>query len=255
MRIGSLFSGIGGLELGLEIALEAETVWQVEKNKFCHQVLARHWPHATRFFDVRTVGAQNLAKVDLVCGGFPCQDISCAGNIVGITGKRSGLWFEMLRIIGELKPRFVVAENVDALISNGLDTVLKGLESHGYKAKVYKIAAKDVGAPHQRRRCFIVANNDMSTVAGKISNEEQVDADFDWSEKWKLSKHRMVRDFYGFPARLDSDRLVYEPALTVSKPQQHFAKRYRMLGNSVVPQCAFVIGSIIKEAAMVCEVG
>lgn len=111
IRIGSLFSGIGGLELGLERGIPgASTAWQVEIDPFCLRVLAKHWPSATRMTDVRSVGAANLAPVDLICGGFPCQDVSSAGARKGLSGARSGLWYEYLRIVGELRPRIVVVE-------------------------------------------------------------------------------------------------------------------------------------------------
>ena len=106
IRIGSLFAGIGGFELGLERAISgSETIWQVEREPFCQKVLKKHWPNATIYDDVRTVGSHNLESVDILCGGFPCQDISTAGKGKGLEGEKSGLWFEMLRIISELRPR------------------------------------------------------------------------------------------------------------------------------------------------------
>ena len=98
-RIGSLFSGIGGLETGLERAGLGRVVWQVEQDTYCRQVLAKHWPDVARFDDVRSVGAGKLERVDLICGGFPCQDLSVAGSGEGLNGDRSGLWFEYARII------------------------------------------------------------------------------------------------------------------------------------------------------------
>jgi DNA (cytosine-5)-methyltransferase 1 len=164
MRIGSLFSGIGGLELGLEAALGARTVWQVEQDAYCKQVLARHWPDAVRYDDVRAVGAHNLEPVDLVCGGFPCQDISTAGRGAGLAGARSGLWFEFARIVGELRPRFVVVENVAALVGRGLDVVVGELSARGYDSLWFPLRASDVGAPHRRERLFIVAH----TASGEL---------------------------------------------------------------------------------------
>jgi DNA (cytosine-5)-methyltransferase 1 len=230
MRIGSLFSGIGGLELGLERAGLGAVVWQVEASPWCREVLARHWPHAERFDDVRGVrGADRidgglpgvpgdsgrdggrllsggrlgdghapaghralvgrnsvrrnvegggglpergqlgrddadgrrgtdrrgvLSPVDLICGGFPCQDVSLArfssgqGQGAGLAGAKSGLWHEYARIIGEIRPRWVVIENVAALRSNGLAGVLGGLAV---------VRADWFGAPHQRARLFMVA--------------------------------------------------------------------------------------------------
>lgn len=157
MRIGSLFAGIGGLELGLEWAGVGHTVWQVEKDPYCRQVLAEHWPDATRYDDVCTVGAHNLAPVDVICGGFPCQDISYAGKGAGLEGARSGLWYEFARIIGEMGPRYVVVENVRALLTRGIDQVLGTLADLGYDAEWSTLRASDVGAPHRRERVFLIA--------------------------------------------------------------------------------------------------
>lgn len=156
-RVGSLFSGVGGLELGLEWAGVGRTVWQVEKDAFCRSVLAKHWPHATRFDDVRHVDAANLPAVDLICGGFPCTDISFAGEGAGLSGKESGLWYEYERIVREMGPRFVVVENVAALRSRGFGTVLGALAALGYDAEWRSIRASDVGAPQRRERVFVVA--------------------------------------------------------------------------------------------------
>lgn len=158
--IGSLFSGIGGLELGLEWAGLGEVAWQVEIDPWCRGVLAMHWPRAARHADVRRVGARNLESVEVICGGFPCQDISVAGKNAGIDGARSGLWREYLRIVGELRPRIVVVENVRALVSRGLDRVTADLDAAGYRVEARIIAAADVGAPHRRERLFLVAHSD-----------------------------------------------------------------------------------------------
>jgi len=158
LTIGSLFSGIGGLELGLEAAGLGPVLWQVESDPFCRAVLARHWPHTTQHDDVRTAGAANLVPVDLICGGFPCQGLSVAGKKLGLDDPRSGLWREFARIVGELSPRFVVVENVARLASSGLDTVAGDLERSGYAVWGRIVAARDVGAPHRRERLFLVAH-------------------------------------------------------------------------------------------------
>lgn len=157
MKIGSLFSGIGGLELGLEWVGVGHTVWQVEMDPYCQAVLAHHWPDAQRYTDVREVGAHNLSPVDVICGGFPCQDISYAGKGAGLAGERSGLWTEFARIVGELGPQYVVVENVHALLTRGIDQVLGTLADLGYDAEWSTLRASDVGAPHRRERVFIVA--------------------------------------------------------------------------------------------------
>lgn len=157
MRVGSLFSGIGGLELGLQVAGVGHTVWQVEKDAFCRAVLEKHWPDAYRYEDVCEVGSRNLERVDVICGGFPCQDLSLAGKGAGLSGERSGLWYEYARIIGELRPRFVVIENVAALLRRGFDEVLSRLDALGYDAEWSCIRVSDVGGSHRRDRLFVIA--------------------------------------------------------------------------------------------------
>ena len=158
--IGSLFAGIGGLDLACERAGLGRVVWQVEIDPFCRAVLAKHWPDAERFEDVRSVGSATLAPVDVICGGFPCQDVSLAGRGAGLAGARSGLWFEYLRIVAELRPCGVLVENVGGLARRGLDTVAGGLVDLGYAVEVSRVAASDVGAPHRRIRHFILAYAD-----------------------------------------------------------------------------------------------
>jgi hypothetical protein len=172
MRIGSLFSGIGGLELGLEWAGLGPVAWQVEIDERCRRVLARHWPEARRFADVRAVGSDVLAPVDVICGGFPCQDISAANAAGrGLDGERSGLWFEYLRVIAELRPRVVVVENVARLVRRGLDVVVGGLVDLGFEVEGTRLRASDVGAPHRRERLFLVAYRDgiRRAVGGHVA--------------------------------------------------------------------------------------
>lgn len=160
LAIGSLFSGIGGLELGLERGGLGPVVWQVEIEPFCRAVLARHWPGVTRHEDVRSVGASTLAPVDIVCGGFPCADVSGAGLGAGIAvGTRSGLWYEYRRIVGELRPRFVVVENVASGKGKWLCEVRSDLHALGYGTRAFALSAADVGAPHRRARVFVLADS------------------------------------------------------------------------------------------------
>jgi len=146
----------GGIDLGLERA-GMTCRWQVEIDDYCQKVLAKHWPDVRRFGDIRECGAHNLETVDLICGGFPCQDISLAGKGAGIEGARSGLWSEYHRIICELRPRYVLVENVSALLVRGIDRVLGDLAESGYDAEWDCIPAAAVGAPHRRDRVFVVA--------------------------------------------------------------------------------------------------
>ena len=162
---GSLFAGIGGFELGAQWAFEAagiphKVLFQVEQNKFCQKVLKKHWPEAQIFDDVRAVGRHNLPDVDILMGGFPCQDISVAGLQKGIiNGKKSSIWFEMLRVIGELRCPIVVLENVPAILRVGGPVVVGGLAKIGYDCEWTIVSAKQFGACHLRKRWFCVATN------------------------------------------------------------------------------------------------
>jgi DNA (cytosine-5)-methyltransferase 1 len=161
LRVLDLFSGIGGFSLGLERAGGFETIAFCEIEPYCRAVLKKHWPDVPCYDDVRTLTADRLAAdgiaVDVICGGFPCQDVSFAGKRAGLEGARSGLWSEYARLIGDLRPRFVVVENVPGLLSLGMGTVLGDLSTLGYDAVWDCVPASAVGAPHQRDRAWIVA--------------------------------------------------------------------------------------------------
>jgi DNA (cytosine-5)-methyltransferase 1 len=157
VNVLDLFSGIGGFSLGLERA-GMRTVAFCEIEPFCRRVLAKHWPGVPIYHDITKLRGTDVGAVDVICGGFPCQDISIAGKGAGIEGSRSGLWSEYARIIGELRPRFVIVENVAALLNRGLDTVLGDLAALGYDAEWHCIPAYAVGAPHIRDRIWIIAH-------------------------------------------------------------------------------------------------
>ena len=163
LTFGSLFAGIGGMDLGLERA-GMECRWQVEIDPYATRVLARHWPDVRRHDDVRTFPPDDGTdwQVDLIAGGFPCQDISYAGKGAGLSGERSGLWFEFARVVRTLRPRFLIVENVPALLTRGLDAVLGTLASLGYDAEWTCLPAAAVGAPHIRDRVFILAYSQCS---------------------------------------------------------------------------------------------
>ena len=177
---GSLFAGIGGLDLGLERAgMVCE--WQVEIDGYCSKVLEKHWPDVRRYGDVRDCGRHNLEPVDLICGGFPCQDVSYAGKRKGLReGTRTGLWYEFARIIRELGPRWALAENVPGLLSvdsgRGMGTVLRDLAESGYDAEWDCIPAAAFGAPHLRYRVFIVAYAIGTSGAKQKSEYQEVGA-------------------------------------------------------------------------------
>lgn len=158
-RFGSLFAGIGGIDLGLERA-GMQCAWQVEIDKHCREVLGRHWPNVTKMEDVCNVGKSE--PVDLICGGFPCQDLSVAGKRKGLAGERSGLWFEFHRIIESNKPGWVVIENVPGLLSSngGADfaVLLQGLVQLGYGVCWRVFDSQYFGVAQRRRRVFIVGH-------------------------------------------------------------------------------------------------
>ncbi len=239
LTIGSLFSGIGGLELGLEWAGLGPVKWQVEIEPYCRAVLAKHWPSARRYEDVRAVGA-GLDPVEIICGGFPCQDLSSAGTGLGLDGARSGLWSEYARIVGELRPRFVVVENVADLAWNGLDRVLADLAGHGYDAVWFPMSAADVGATHIRERLFVVAYAVQDGSTGQQPGQDLGESGQGWSrgptdlrdiaaapfvrgDRWPQPLLRRVDD--GVPSRVD---------------------RIEALGNAVVPAVAEVVGWVVR---------
>lgn len=244
----SLFAGIGGIDLGLERA-GMRCVAQVEIDPFCRKVLAKHWPDVPRFEDVRTVTRETFAAlgpIDLIAGGFPCQDISSAGKKAGIGGERSGLWSEFARLVLELRPRFVFVENVPTLLNRGIRTVLGDLARCGYDAEWQSVPASALGAPigrEGRNRLWLVAYpdgggcgrpglprrlEDGSVLAGASGGGRPVTGlsgptPHHWSVEPGVDR---VAD--GVPDRMD---------------------RIAALGNAVVPQVAEWIGRRIVEAA------
>lgn len=165
VTIGSLYSGIAGLELGLlaafaESAIPATVSWQVEIDPFCQRVLRQHFPEVHKFNDVKNV--QNPPPVDIICGGFMCTDVSSAGKGAGLAeGTRSGeTWRHFRRIVTELQPRAVVVENVASGAKRWLPSIVQDLRAAGYRPFAVPIGARDVGAPHRRLRVFVVAYRD-----------------------------------------------------------------------------------------------
>jgi DNA (cytosine-5)-methyltransferase 1 len=234
MTFGSLFAGIGGFDLGFERA-GMTCSWQVEINEFCRRVLAKHWPDVRRHDDVKTFPPTDAEewRVDTICGGFPCQDISLAGKGAGIAeGTRSGLWSDYVRIVRVLRPRYVVVENVSALLIRGMGRVLGDLAACGYDAEWDCFPAAAFGAPHRRDRVFLVAYP-SKVRRGSVPDESRDDGllspprerrmqQFD-RDPWWFTEPGVRRVDDGIPSRMDSDRLG-------------------SLGNSIVPQIAEWIG-------------
>ena len=188
MRIGSLFSGAGGLDLAVEAVFGGHTVWHSEIDAAASKVLAYRYPHIPNLGDITTANWNAAPPVDIICGGFPCVDVSIAGQRAGLAaGTRSGLWHEMARIIGLHSPRYVIIENVRGLLSaaanrhlepgnptlgdgsdqpvlRAIGAVVGDLADLGYDAQWATVRASDVGAPHTRERVFVLATRGTSEV-------------------------------------------------------------------------------------------
>ena len=188
MRVGSLFSGIGGFELGLQMASpDFEIAWQVEIEPYARRVVEKHWPDVPRWDDVKTFPPDPVEDwaVDLVCGGFPCQSISSAGKMLGKQDDRY-LWPEMARVCAVLKPRWILAENVSRIVSARdelghrggiLGEVLRDLAALGYDAEWHCIPASRFGACHRRDRFWLVAwMADPVSERGRSRNSRWQDA-------------------------------------------------------------------------------
>ena len=160
MTVGSLFSGIGGLDLGLERAGH-RVVWSCESNPYCRRVLAKYWPHVPCYEDVTTLTGNELAPVDLICGGFPCQPVSQAGQRKGLNDEERWLWPHFARILGAVRPRYALVENVPGLLTvNGgraFGEVLGDLAEIGMSCEWDVLSAAQFGAKHLRNRLWIVA--------------------------------------------------------------------------------------------------
>lgn len=167
MKVLDLFSGIGGFSLGFE-RVGWQTVAFCEIDKHCQVVLRSHWPEVIIFDDITKLDKSKLSSdIDVICGGFPCQDISVAGHQEGITGSRSNLWKEYKRLINEIRPKYAIIENVANLRNNGLVTVLQDLAEIRYNAEWHCISARNVGAPHRRDRIWIIAYPDGERCQGE----------------------------------------------------------------------------------------
>lgn len=239
MNVLDLFSGIGGFSLGLERA-GMRTVAFCEVEPYCRAVLAKHWPDVPCYPDVRELTAARLDSdgihIDVICGGFPCQDISSAGKGAGLAGARSGLWRDFARLIGELRPQFAIVENVSALLARGLGEVLGELAEIGYDAEWHCIPAAHVGAPHRRDRVWIVAYPQGERLEGRPAVWDEIataglrllssgQGEPCGATHWAIEPH-VGRVAHGVSARVD---------------------RLKSLGNAVVPQIPEIIGRAIMS--------
>ena len=259
MYVGSLFSGIGGIELGFQRA-GFKTKWFIEKDEYAKKILRKNFPDAVIYDDITKIDFRSIPKVDILTGGFPCQDISSSGKRAGIKGSKSSLWKYYKEAIRILRPRFAFIENVSILINRGFNVVLADIASIGYDAEWYCVPASAIGALHQRDRVFIIAylqgerkrllsvfkwnkrsrdiytdrknkvtsNTNNTGQSGNRENEIRQELFCSRTSQWAVEP-RLDRLVHGFPYRVD---------------------RIRCLGNSVVPQVAEVFAEAIKMSLM-----
>lgn len=240
VNVLDLFSGIGGFSLGLERA-GMRTVAFCEVDPYCRRVLAKHWPDVPCYGDVRELTGQklwddgNTVSIQVICGGFPCQDISLAGGGAGLAGERSGLWREFARIIGDLRPNFVIVENVAALLGRGIGDVLGDLAAIGYDAEWHCIPACAVGAPHIRDRVWIIA------YSAEVGRTTLLIDEFG-------SKASPGRQFAGMGAQEIREWPAEAVVCRASDGLPYRLDAVASLGNAVVPQIAEIIGRSIMTA-------
>jgi len=234
MKVLDLFSGIGGFSLGLGRA-GMQTVGFCEIEDYPSAIIKKHWPDVPNYRDVRKLDGTKLkGTVDLICGGFPCQPFSVAGKQKGKEDDRH-LWPDMLRLIREIEPSWVIGENVAGFIKMALDDVLLDLENEGYTAQSFVIPACAVGADHRRDRVWIVAHTNRlriqghsikQVLGGGALQKSSYRSIKGWAKRSDIPKPRVIRGTDGVPSRVD---------------------RTKALGNAVVPQIPEIIGrAIIK---------
>ena len=242
MNVLSLFSGIGGIDLGLE-RLGCTTVAHSEIDDYANQVFAKRFPGSVLLGDITQINWNEVASsysIDIIAGGFPCQDISRLGKRAGIDGPQSGLWKHFADAIRILRPRGVLVENVPTLTKRGIDRVLGDLASCGYDAEWDCVPASTVGAPHKRDRIFILSYPNNYASEGRSGNRIE--------ESWASPEETLSRrDCSGHGA----ERWKAEPGLdrlVDGVPDWvEWNRRVKVLGNAVVPQCAQYAGRILLD--------
>jgi DNA (cytosine-5)-methyltransferase 1 len=277
ITVGSLFAGIGGLDLGLERA-GMQVAWQVEIDDYATKVLEKHWPDVQRFRDIRDCGKHNLPAVDLICGGFPCQPFSLAGKKRGQKDDRY-LWPEMLRVIKAYRPAWVLGENVAGIVGVELDKVLADLENEGYDLQPFVIPACAVDAPHERKRVWIIARRrpayvddsegrgcglsfspHVRAVEGNVNTP--ADASQAVAHAALMRMEGVGESRFGQPGGLVEEIVFdgccqelraaqWEPEPDVGRLADGVSNRVaqlRALGNAVVPQVVEEIGRCIIES-------
>ena len=268
LRVLDLFSGIGCFSLGLEKTGGFETVAFCEIDPDRRADLASLWPRTRIFDDVRTLNAEELERIDVITGGFPCQDLSIAGRRAGITGARSGLFAEILRLLGELRPRYAIMENSAELLTGDrggwAGVVFGGLAEIGYDAEWHVIPASGLGAPHDRERVWIVATD---ASGGEQRRAPLLGRRFTRTAKAAAIVAHDYRERELQPGWRFTDqrgRVVYDPewawpetwveklsslrGMDDGLPGGRATQTAKRFGNTVIPQIPELIGRAILEA-------
>jgi DNA (cytosine-5)-methyltransferase 1 len=239
LTVGSLFSGIGGFDLGLERA-GMKVIWQSEIETFASRVLKKHWPDVPNLGDITKVDWSKVERPNVICGGYPCQPFSQAGKRGGANDARH-LWPAMHNAICVLRPRYALMENVRGHLSLGFGRVLGDLAEIGYDAEWQVIPAAAVGAPHKRDRVFIVAyaNNsklgdDNNRRSNQVTNATR-------------SKVFVTHSSSGSARRTNSDWLSEPDVGRVANGIPNRVDRLKGLGNAIVPQVAELVGALVVE--------
>ena len=271
LKILDLFSGIGGFSLGLESTGHFETAAFCEIEPYCQKVLKKHWPNVPIFDDIRKLKGKDIGAIDIITGGYPCQPFSVAGKQKAEQDPRH-LWPEYFRLIQELRPTWVIGENVSGHIKLGLDSVLEDLASEGYSTRTFSISAVSIGANHKRERIWIIANSNGSkfleenssvrsestesirsnigSICENISKTNDV-ANTDskrgclWETKWQdaedVRQSPRGEETFGW---WNIEPRVGRVAHGIPKR----VDRLKTLGNSVVPHIPYYIGQAIVES-------
>lgn len=287
MRVGSLFTGVGGFDLAAEWQ-GWSVAWQSEIDPYCTELLKEQFPGVPNLGDITTINWSGVERPDIITGGFPCQDISYAGKGAGLAGARSGLWYEYARAIRSVGPRYVVVENVAALLTRGIGDVLGTLADLGYDAEWAVYGAADVGAPHERLRSWILAwrREDVCDPSGgrcggesrRGDGPESADGRSDVSDcqrerlegieqgrpapgathgprdgrdpAERAAQSDLGRVVDGLSDRLDRRPLSWEVEPQIPRVERGVVNRVhriRGLGNAIVPECVLPIYHRIKE--------
>ena len=267
-----LFSGIGGFSLGLEATGGFETVAFCDYDSYCQKILRKHWPWVTIYDDIKELNHEKLnsnghTKIDIITGGYPCQPCSVAGRQQGEKDPRH-VWPEYFRLLNELRPTWVIGENVSGHVKLGLDTVLENLESEGYSARTFSISASSIGANHQRERIWIVANSGCSWGSGsefQRKNENEIkkenanqfersssssQSNMVYSDSERLEKWESIGENFSqeYQTLIGADWWSIEPDVgRVANGVPKRVDRLKSLGNSLVPHIPYYIGMSILQ--------